>query len=70
MREEPFELAMVGIEVDQQRDDAELAEMIRDDWSGLIFDDALHRLAGSRPSCIPFRDGMWWHPYVDEWERE
>ena len=65
----PFEMARIGIEVDQQLDDAELAELIREDWSGLIFDDALHRLAGSRPSCIPFRDGMWWHPYVGEWDR-
>lgn len=65
----PFELASVGIEVDQQLDDAEVDEMIREDWSGLIFTDEIWRRAGSRPSCLPFRDGMWWHPYIGEWER-
>ncbi len=65
----PFEWAMVGIEVDQQQDDAELAEMIREAWSGLIFSEALFRRAGSPVAGIPFRDGMWWHPYIGEWDR-
>lgn len=65
----PFELARVGIEVDQQLDDGELSDMIREAWSGLVFSDALFRRAGSPAACIPFRDGMWWHPYVGEWDR-
>lgn len=63
----PFELAMVGIEVDHSRGEAELDEMIRDGWPGLVFSGELFQRAGSPPACVPFRDGMWWHPYIGEW---
>jgi hypothetical protein len=63
----PFELALVGIEVDQERDEAELADMIRDGWSGLIVTEERWQRAGAPIELVVFREGMRWHPYTGEW---
>lgn len=63
-----FEFAQIGIEVDQQRDDAELIEMVRDGWTGLVVAADIHARAGAPVAFEPFRDGMLWRPYIGEWE--
>ncbi len=68
----PYEVALVGIEVDQGRDDDDYVDMIRDGWTGLVVPEALWQRAGAPAVFEPFGDARYWRPYAGEaglWSR-
>lgn len=65
----PYEIALVGIEVDQDRDDDEYVEMVRDGWTGLVVSEAIWQRAGAPVVYEPFGTAGYWQPYTGEWMR-
>jgi len=63
----PFLFALVGVEVDDVRTEAELEEMIRDrGHQGLVVSTEIWQRAGGPDRFQPFRPGHVWWPYGGE----